>query len=303
MRSQAEEYARRYDGKPLLSQREISESIEGNDASRDEVYDAADEIIDFYDTILDVDTSQVREEFKDDILYDLSIKDILRPRADKQSALIFSSGAVASFFTAFVEPSMTGEVLVGSTAACQYFNSKANWKNAEAGYNPFSQKIGVSRSTTPKAEAYDVLASEILHRYQHHFESDTWMDINRENEVDELTEGLERSMKIKALENFDTQNYESENWRELHDMRKASTAINGYAQALSEIKEAETSDLTEIGLTEESASETVNNIDSGESRGYDLIASYLLAVEEIKPDIFCETFHGNFDHFPEFMDI
>jgi len=94
MNSQAKSYAERFGGEPYLSQRQINDTIEDPDASREQVHETADELIGFYDELFGEDTSDLREEFKDDILYDMSVGEILTPRADEQTAVIFGSGLV-----------------------------------------------------------------------------------------------------------------------------------------------------------------------------------------------------------------
>lgn len=302
MRSEAKKYAQRFDGEPYLSQTEIDETINNAKADLEDVYTAADELMDFYDDLLDVDTADVREEFKDDILYDMSVREMLSPRLDKQTAKIFGSGLVAPAAAAIMEPSMAEEVLVASTLLCEYFNTKGTVSNAEAGYNPFSQKIGVSRDTLQERKAYDNLASELLHRYQHHFDSETWMDVNRSSEVDPVTEGFERASKIEALDHFDQIGFRGLNWQELHDMRRASTAINGYAQALSEISDISVDDMVDLGLSESKASEAVENVGTDSSRGYDLLAASLLARGKDSDSTYSEVFHGDFRQVPGFVE-
>lgn len=304
VRSQAETYVDRFDGEPPLSQREINETLEGEDASRKDVYDAADELMDFYDDLLDRDTSDVRDEFKDDILYDMSAKEMISPRLDKQSAKIFGSGLAAPAAFAVYEPSMAGEALAASLMVCEYFNTKGTVSNAEAGYNPFSEKIGVSKDTLPKREAYDTLASELFHRHQHHFGSDTWMEVNRSNDVPPLTEGLERASKIRALSHFSDEEFQGLDWEELYDKRAASTLVNGYAQALSEVSDLEEQDLVDIGLSEEKAGEAIDNVGSGESKGYDLLAASLLVQEGLEGDrVYRDTFDGDLRYVPEFVEV
>jgi len=295
MRSQAREYATEFDGKPLLSQREINGYLDGVEASKDDIYEAADFLMDFYDDLLDQDTGDVREEFKDDILYDMSIREVLTPRADRQAVKIFGSGLIAPSVVAAFEPSVAGEALAASALACEYFNSKATASNAEAGYNPYSRKIGVSKDRLPERQAYDTLASELFHRYQHEFESPTWTS-QRVKDVPPMTEGLERASKISALENFAEQDFRGLDWEELHDMRAASTAVNGYAQALSETSGVSEQDMREIGLSDQKASEAVENVDSDESRGYDLVAASLMAGEKVSgPEVYLEVFENGSD--------
>ena len=301
MRSQAQMYAQQFDGEPYLSQKEINETLDEGEVSKERVNEAADELMGFYDELLGEDSSELREEFKEDILYDMSIGEILRPRADKQTAAIFGSGLVAPAAFALIEPSMAGEALGLSGLVCEAYNARSTASNAEAGYNPFSSKIGVSRGTLPERQAYDTLASELFHRYQHEFDSETWMDIRRSEDVPPLTEGLERAVKIEALDYFADENFRDLDWGTLRDQRAASTAINGYAQALSETSGVEESDLVELGLTSEKASEALENVDSGENKGYDLVASSLRAQRNTSdPQVYEDVYKGDFSSIPGF---
>lgn len=291
MKSQAETYARKFDGEPYLDQRQINETLDGRKASEEEIYDSADSLMDFYDELLGQDTEDVREEFKEDILYDMSWTEILKPGMDRQTARIFAPGLAASGLIAAMEPSMLGEVALASTVFCQASNARATVSNAEADYNPFSGKIGVSRGKLPERQAYDTLASEIVHKYQHSFDSPTWKDSREVDGEPPLTQGFERAGKIKALQNFDEQDFKGLDWENLHDMRAASTAINGYAQALAEHSEVSEEDMEEIGLTGEKAEEALENVGSLESKGYDVFAASLLAQEQASnPDIYEEVF-------------
>lgn len=281
MKSQAETYARKFDGEPYLNQTEINGMLDGRKASKEEVSEAADSLMEFYDGILGQDTEDLREEFKEDILYDMSWNQILRPRMDRQTARIFAPGIAASGLIAAIEPSMLGEVALASTAFCQASNVKATVSNAEADYNPFSGKIGVSRGELPERQAYDTLASEMVHKYQHRFDSKTWKDARMVDGEPSLTQGFERAAKIKALDNFAEEEFQDLDWGQLHDMRMASTAINGYAQVLSENSDVRGEDMRELGLTDEKAEEAVENIDSQESKGYDVIAASLIAEEQV----------------------
>lgn len=300
MRSQAQNYAQRFDGEPYLSQREISYTIEDPEASREQVHEASDELMGFYDQMLGEDASDLREEFKDDILYDMSIGEMLKPRADKQTAAIFGSGLAVPAVFALMEPSMAGEALGLSGLVCEAYNARSTASNADGGYNPFSKKIGVSRGTLPEREAYDTLASELFHRYQHEFDSETWMDIRRDEDVPPLTEGLERAAKIKALDHFADEDFRGLDWEQLHDRRAGSTAINGYAQALSEVSEVTEDELTGLGLTEDKASDALDIVDSDESRGYDLVAGSIMAQDSVNSDIYREVFNGDFRSIPDF---
>ena len=298
MRSQAQMYAQQFDGEPYLSQKEINDTLDGKEASKKQVNEAADELMGFYDQLLGEDTSDLREGFKDDILYDMSVGEILRPRADKQTAAIFGSGLVAPAAFALIEPSMAGEALGLSGLVCEAYNARSTASNAEAGYNPFSKKIGVSRGTLPERQAYDTLASELFHRYQHEFDSDTWMDIRRSEDVPPITEGLERAVKIEALDYFAENEFRGLDWETLRDQRAASTAINGYAQALSEISDVEESDLVELGLTSEKASEALDNVGSAESKGYDVVASAILNQGSINSGVYRDIYKGRFEVLP-----
>lgn len=293
MKSQAETYARKFDGEPYLDQGGINGTLEGEKASKEEVYGAADSLMDFYDELLGQDTEDVREDFKEDILYDMSWSEILKPRMDRQTARIFAPGLAASGIIAAVEPSMFGEVATASAAFCQTSNARATVSNAEANYNPFSGKVGVSRGELPEKQAYDTLASELVHKYQHQFNSDTWEDARKVDGEPPLMQGFERAAKIKALENFAEEEFQDLDWRELHDKRAASTAVNGYAQALSETSGAAEEDMREIGLSEDKAIEAVENVNSEESRGYDVVAASLMAQENVSgPEIYREVFEN-----------
>lgn len=300
MRSQAEAYVQQFDGDPLLDQREINRYLDGPEASREEVYEAADELMDFYDELLGQDTTDVRDEFKDDIMYDMSMRELLVPEANMQTAKIFGSGLVLPALVAAIEPSAAGEALLGSAAVCERFNVKAKKHNADGHYSHFSGNIGVNEDRLPERQAYDTLASEMVHKYQHFFDSDTWMSMNRDEDIDPVADGFERAVKIKALENFAETEFKDLNWKELHDMRSASTAVNGYAQALSETGEVMESDLRELGLSDEKASEAVETVDSSSSRGYDLVAAALLAEENISgPQVYEDVFEGDFSSIPD----
>lgn len=302
MRSRAESYAKKFDGEPYLSQKEINQYLDGPEASKDDVYDAADFLIGFYDELLGQD-ADARGDFKQDILYNMSWNEILKPRMDRQTARIFTPALAASGLIAAIEPSMLGEVALASSAYCAVSNARATASNAEADYNPFSGKIGVSKGELPERQAYDTLASEMVHKYQHRFNSPTWEDARETKGEPPLTQGFERAVKIKALDNFAEEEFKGLDWEELHDMRMASTAVNGYAQALEETSQVTEQDMLELGLTGEKAREAVENVGSEESKGYDVVAASLLAQEQASgPQIYEEVFEegSGSDAVPEF---
>lgn len=143
----------------------------------------------------------------------------------------------------------------------------------------------------------------MVHKYQHFFDSDTWISMNRDRDIDPVTDGFERAVKIKALEDFEHKGFRGLDWEQLHDMRAASTAINGYAQALEEISDVNISDMQELGLTDKKADEALDSVGSDRNKGYDVVAASLLAQEKSSGlQIYREVFKegSESDAVPEF---
>jgi hypothetical protein len=299
MRRNAEEAATKFNGAPPLSQTEIDQAIEGEKASKSEVLAAADLIMDELDELLQVDSRGQRKKIKDDIIYDVSL-DYYRPGLDKETAAMAATASLPSGIAAIVDPSYVLPTLTISAPYAVYNHVVSLNDRADAGYDPISGGIGLSKNKLPKLEAYDVLGAELTHKYQDEFDSDLMSTIGNRVTNLQLTEGFERALRIKNLGVLADQDYEDLPWEEMRDKRKSSTAVNGYAGFLHEQDSLSENELVELGLSETKASEAFENAETKESRVYDLTAAAILAEEELSgPEVYSNVFYGDYSSLPE----
>jgi hypothetical protein len=153
---QIETYRRRYLEQLPLSEdiyRDLGDSL-ASEADIDTCFDA---LTDIYDDILAVDSTPYRDTWRTRILYDCSWRERLK---------ILGSNLPASLTLVWIS---------------------GRYAPSSGGY------IGVNSGGLPRPAAYSTLASELLHAYQHQFDSPTW-------DHQYLWEGIDLGASIKALE-------------------------------------------------------------------------------------------------------
>lgn len=154
--SQIETYRRRYPEQPPLSEsihRELGDSL-ASEADIDTCFEA---LTDIYDDILAVDSTPYRDTWRNLILYDCSWRERLK---------LLGSNLPASLTLVWIS---------------------ARYAAHSGGY------IGVNSGRLPQPAAYSTLASELLHAYQHQFDSPTL-------DHPYLWEGMDLGASIRALE-------------------------------------------------------------------------------------------------------
>ena len=130
-----EEYRRRFPEHPPLSERlSHDDSALATEADIQTCFAA---LIDFYDDLLDVDSTPYQDHWRDHLVYDCS-------RRERLSLLTSDPPESLTFF----------------------------WIGGR--YAAHTGHIGISGGRLPLAQASAVLASELCHAYQHRFDSPTW---------------------------------------------------------------------------------------------------------------------------------
>lgn len=119
----------------------LTESLFGNFdsplASENDLHKRFDELTQFYDDLLNVDSTPYRDTWRDHLVYDCS-------RCERLALL-----------TSDLPESLTLVSIAGR-------------------YSAQTGHIGVSPGKLPEPTAYTYLASELCHAYQHQFDSPTW---------------------------------------------------------------------------------------------------------------------------------
>lgn len=293
----------RYDGDPPLSQSEIEAEDDSVIADEEDIYRVGDKLLDLYDNLLEVETDQdTREDLKDSFVYNPGLKSLLKPEASINSAVLYGTSLGTGLLLSMADPAHTEIYAVASVALGQSYNYRMNRSLANASYDDKTETIGISTDKETLVDATDILAAELVHAYQDNFDSATWGENNLITSFDPRTpairEGFERATRIKALETLASDNFMDQDWETLAHKRKTSTIINGYLQGIEDDIDMET--LSDLGLSKESSETAMDNIDSAESRKYDLVASRILGNEIIHGErVFSELFNGNVE-FEEF---
>ncbi|WP_135304724.1 hypothetical protein [Haloarcula amylovorans] len=131
-----EDYRMRFPTQPPLSQR-LPRDTDSALASTADIETCFTALVAFYDSLLGVDSTPYRDQWRDHLVYDFSLRERLT---------LLGSDLPAS---------LTLFMIAGRYAA-------------HTGY------IGISGGRLPIARAGEMLASELCHAYQHRFDSPTW---------------------------------------------------------------------------------------------------------------------------------
>jgi len=297
VKSLTSHYVDRVDSHLKLSQNEYE--VDGAVASKDDVYEAADFLMGFYDQILGVDSSDSREEFKDNIIYDTDFMDHFVPSLDVATASMYAVGLGTGGALAVGGLSQPSYNLIFGLAAAQYFQTSLSKERSDGSFDRFSKDIGISNDEVPRKQAFDILSAELYHAFQVEFDSPTW----REGRIKEFCtdtqkkrEGTERAVRVKSLQEFAEQNFFGENWENLYNQKKATTLVRGYLQQLSHDKSVDERDVLDVGVPEDLVDEALETIDSTESVNYDSTAAAIMTFEEVNSErIYEEVFHGRTD--------
>lgn len=274
-----EEYRSEH-GEIPVERQDVKELLEdGEDASREEVERFLDEQVDFYDELLEVDSSGLREKFQEDLRYDPSRREVaggmLQPVNLAFTATGFPVGAALT--TAVGPPEMAIPVSAVGTLIASY---KLSEESSEGFYMPFNDTIGAGKEERPAPAAYKTLASELFHAYQIEHGSGTWSHPY-------LREGLERAASLKALQ-------ETEHERAA-DALEAHVLVNGWGQLADLLDE-------EHGLELEPGEQEAldENIGDDGNMEYNVAASLVHAQE---PDVYSRLFHGDYTPLEEELEF
>lgn len=294
----AESYVNRTGGdlRADISDYEIS----GPEADEADIEYAADFFMDVYDRLLDVDSSGVREEVQDSIVYDPSLRDRLTPELDFNSALLYSAGLGSGACLALAKPESAEVALAGGLALGHYFQTKWKGTRADQNFDAFSNTIGVSEDPITVKEGENSLASELYHFYQKEFDSSTWgrkgIRGKRDENTQMIREGTERALKLKALEAAAEEELLEEEQDSYYSKLVGSTVINGFAEMADQRAEISIEKLERLGLERDISEDFMDKIGSDNNRFYDIVASAMLTAEQTAGErIYSEVFHGEFD--------
>lgn len=252
--------------------------IDGGKASREDVEAATDELCDFYDNLLGINSSNIREELKQNIVYNSKPGEL----AKKFSRRLHSKP--------LKEKEPGGKVFPG-TSTMFYGLKEFQSGRLNGTYSNGLKAIGVSKDRISKGQAYDTLAAELFHALQ--YSSGSWT-----KDSNTFCEGLERAVRVKALEHLHEKRYDGiDGWKLKHEVLKRQTLLTGYTQLKRDAENMFTTKnhFSNDWLTEDEIESLVKYSieNSKECREYNIGASVMMTFEEkLGETVYSEAFHG-----------
>lgn len=252
--------------------------IDGGKASREDVEAATDELCDFYDELLKVDSSGIRDDLKQNIIYNSKPGDLAKKFSGR-------------LHTKPLKQKESGGKAFPGTKTMFYGLEEFQNGRLNGTYSDGLKAIGVGKDRVSKGKAYETLAAELFHALQYNFNSWT-------KDSDTFCEGLERAVRVKALEHLHDTSYDGiGGWQLKHEVLKRQTLLTGYTQLKMDAENMFTTSnhFSSDWLTGEEIESLVEHSieNSKECREYNIGAAVMMTFEEkFGESVYSEAFHG-----------
>ncbi|MDY6768942.1 MAG: hypothetical protein SVW02_02435 [Candidatus Nanohaloarchaea archaeon] len=284
-------YRERYDGSVPVTLQEMEEILaEGEIAGEEDVETFFTEISGLYDDLLAVDSDDHRDDFRDNIRYDPSMRQVLSDSIDRFGAAYAAGGALLEggliWLSGVMQPGLELALVAGGAGTA--ISIGATYLSTGDAYNQWRDTIGVGRRPRQEVKTFEAMSEELCHAYQFAFESPTADDIL-------LQEGMARAAAVKSLE-AKAERAEAEGWRRAADGLRAQLLLNGYGQ-IGWIDGCEPSvdNFMDIGVPEAEAEQLVENAGDSIYHMYCTGSAAVLSNEYEEGATYAEVFHGDVD--------
>lgn len=289
---QVETYREQYDERiPVTTHFVECAVVEYDDADDEDIDQYFDEITDVYDELLEVDSEEYRDRFRNRTTYDDSLLEAFH--RSNHWKMMRNMGVWGAFLGLANGGTPEGSMMtaVGGAAGIGIAHGYMVLHGRNENYINSTELIGISSDPIPKPKAYSVLAAELFHAYQDTFKSDT-------RAIPMLEEGVERGVRIRTL----AEQTDEESMQKMYDAERSDVLVNAYATLCDEQDEPVEEQLREMGLTSAEADIVTDNIDNTMNREHNVGAAALQQAEEQHGDeIYENIFHGDRSQLPEWF--